>query len=171
MKPVRIFWLAFPYALVPMGAQAFSGETANAVADVFVWVVIVLVPILVVWLFWKVHVMPEIIAEKRQHPQKEAIQTLCLLSLVFGGLLWPLAWLWATLKPVGYKLAYGRDKHDDYYAELEADSSSPPASFLYTPDQRIAQLEAEVAALKMVLSTTREASPSALASRHDSPIS
>lgn len=171
MKPVRLFWLALPCAMAPMGAWAFSGETANAIADVFVWIVIVLVPILVIWLFWKVHVMPEIIAEKRQHPQKEAIQTLCLLSLVFGGLLWPLAWLWATLKPVGYKLAYGRDKHDDYYAELEAESSPLPDSSAQTPDQRIAQLEMEVASLKMALSTTQEVSSPALASRHDSPIS
>ena len=70
-------------------------------------------------LFWLVHVLPEKIAEKRHHPQKDAIQVLCLLSLVFGGLLWPLAWLWAYSKPVLHKLAYGRDKHDDYYAELE----------------------------------------------------
>jgi hypothetical protein len=40
---------------------------------------------------------------------------LCLLSLVFGGLLWPLAWLWAYVKPVTYKLAYGTEKHDDYF--------------------------------------------------------
>ena len=51
--------------------------------------------------------MPEKIAHKRHHPQLEAIKTLCLLSLVFGGLLWPIAWLWAYTKPVGYKLAYG----------------------------------------------------------------
>ena len=40
-------------------------------------------------LFWMVHVLPEKIAHKRHHPQFEAIKTLCLLSLVFGGLLWP----------------------------------------------------------------------------------
>ena len=28
---------------------------------------------------------------------------LCLLSLVFGGLLWPIAWLWAYTRPVGYQ--------------------------------------------------------------------
>ena len=43
---------------------------------------------------------------------------LCLLSLVFGGLLWPIAWLWAYVKPVTYKMAYGTEKHDDYYHEL-----------------------------------------------------
>ena len=68
-------------------------------------------------LFWMVHVLPEKIAHKRHHPQLEAIRTLCLLSLVFGGLLWPLAWLWAYTKPVGYKLAYGTDKHPDYFKE------------------------------------------------------
>ena len=50
-------------------------------------------------------------SRKRHHPQFEAIRTLCLLSLVFGGLLWPLAWIWAYSKPVMHKLAYGTDKH------------------------------------------------------------
>jgi hypothetical protein len=40
---------------------------------------------------------------------------LCLLSLVFGGLLWPIAWLWAYTKPVAYKAAYGTDKHEEYF--------------------------------------------------------
>jgi len=45
---------------------------------------------------------------------------LCLLSLVFGGLLWPIAWLWAYVKPVTYQLAYGTEKHDDYFHEMGA---------------------------------------------------
>jgi hypothetical protein len=80
------------------------------VADVAVWVVILVVPAVAVWLFWMVHILPEKIAEKRGHPQTDAIKTLCLLSLVFGGLLWPLAWIWAYSKPVMYKLAYGTDR-------------------------------------------------------------
>jgi hypothetical protein len=65
-----------------------------------------------------VHILPEKFAHKRHHPQRDAIQVLCLLSLVFGGLLWPLAWLWAFTKPIGYRAAYGTDKHDDYYDEM-----------------------------------------------------
>ena len=57
-----------------------------------------------------VHILPEKIAHKRHHPQFEAIRTLCLLSLVFGGLLWPIAWIWAYSKPVMHKMAYGTDK-------------------------------------------------------------
>jgi len=98
---------------------AASGGFADKAASALAVFIIIVVPIAGIALFWLVHVLPEKIAEKRQHPQKDAIHVLCLLSLVFGGLLWPLAWLWAYSKPVMHKLAYGRDKHDDYYAELE----------------------------------------------------
>jgi len=82
------------------------------------WFVIIVMPIAGIVLFWMVHVLPEKIAHKRHHPQRDAIQTLCLLSLVFGGLLWPIAWLWAYTKPVAYRGAYGTDKHDDYFHEM-----------------------------------------------------
>jgi len=102
----------------PALASFLSGEALDTAASVVAWVVICIVPIVVIVLFWMVHVMPEKIAEKRHHPQKEAIHTLCLLSLVFGGLLWPIAWLWAYTRPVAYKLAYGTEKHEDYHTEL-----------------------------------------------------
>jgi hypothetical protein len=76
------------------------------------------VPIVAIVIFWLVHILPEKIAHKRHHPQRDAIQVLCLLSLVFGGLLWPLAWLWAYTKPVGYRAAYGTEKHEDYFEEM-----------------------------------------------------
>jgi Protein of unknown function (DUF3302) len=74
--------------------------------------VLIFVPALLIYLFWMVHILPEKIAEKRGHPQADAIKTLCLLSLAFGGMLWPLAWLWAYSKPVLYKMAYGTDRVD-----------------------------------------------------------
>jgi len=102
----------------PAAASFFSGDALDTAANVLAWVVLILVPAVGITLFWVVHVMPEKIAHKNHHPQRKAIQTLCLLSLVFGGLLWPLAWLWAYTKPVGYKLAYGTDMHEDYFLEL-----------------------------------------------------
>jgi amino acid transporter len=106
--------------VVPHAAHAsfLSGETLDSAANVVSWVVLILVPIIAIAVFWIVHVMPEKIAHKRHHPQTAAIQVLCLLSLVFGGLLWPLAWIWAYTRPIGYKLAYGTDKHDDYFVAL-----------------------------------------------------
>jgi len=98
-------------------ASFLSGDALDTAANVLAWVVLVLVPVVAIVLFWMVHVLPEKIAHKNHHPQRKAIQTLCLLSLVFGGLLWPLAWLWAYTKPVGYKLAYGTEMHEDYFLE------------------------------------------------------
>jgi hypothetical protein len=105
-------------ASAPALAAHGSAETVDKIANVLAWVVITIVPVIGIAVFWMVHVLPEKVAHKRHHPQKDAIQVLCLLSLVFGGMLWPLAWLWAYSKPVIHKLAYGTDKHDDYYAEL-----------------------------------------------------
>jgi hypothetical protein len=98
-------------------ASLLSPEAEDAVATYLALFVLFVMPVGAIVLFWMVHVLPEKIAHKRHHPQFEAIRTLCLLSLVFGGLLWPIAWLWAYTKPVGYKLAYGTDKHPDYFKE------------------------------------------------------
>jgi len=98
-------------------ASFLSGEALDSAADIVSWVVLILVPIIAISVFWIVHVLPEKIAERRHHPQANAIQTLCLLSLVFGGMLWPFAWLWAYTRPVGYKLAYGTDRGEQYFRE------------------------------------------------------
>src|SRR5215831_3913825 len=90
-------------------ASLFHGETLDAVANGISWVVLIVAPIIGVAVFWLVHILPEKIAEKKKHPQTRAIQCLCLLSLCFGGLLWPIAWLWAYTKPVLHKMAYGTD--------------------------------------------------------------
>jgi hypothetical protein len=107
-----LYILALALTVVSGTAQAsmFEGETLDKFSNALAWLIIIAVPIGGLYLFWMVHILPEKIAHKRHHPQKDAIQTLCLLSLVFGGMLWPFAWLWAYTKPVGYKLAYGTDK-------------------------------------------------------------
>lgn len=119
---LRRFAAAVVFCLAPFAAQAafLPPELEDKVADILTIVVLIVAPLIAIAVFWIVHVLPEKIAEKKQHPQKHAIHTLCLLSLVFGGLLWPIAWLWAYTKPVAYKMAYGTDKDDDYYEELGA---------------------------------------------------
>ena len=109
--------LAFPPAAY---ASFLPPEMMDTAAMYLAWFVIIFVPVGGIVLFWMVHVLPEKIAHKRHHPQRDAIQVLCLLSLVFGGLLWPIAWLWAYVKPVTYQLAYGTEKHDDYFHEMGA---------------------------------------------------
>jgi hypothetical protein len=106
-------------SIAPVAHASFlPPEMMDSAAMGLAWFIIIFVPIGAIALFWLVHVLPEKIAHKRHHPQRDAIHTLCLLSLAFGGLLWPIAWLWAYTKPVTYKLAYGTEKHGDYFHEM-----------------------------------------------------
>ena len=98
----------------------FHGETLDSIANGISWAVLVIAPIIGIVIFWLVHILPEKIAHKRKHPQTRLIQCLCLMSLVFGGILWPLAWILAYSKPVLHKLAYGTDV-DDTLDHLETE--------------------------------------------------
>ena len=118
-RPARLAAAAGGLAL-PLAAQASFLPPAlmDSAAWGIAWFVIIVMPILAILLFWMVHVLPEKIAERRHHPQKDAIQVLCLLSLAFGGLLWPIAWLWAYTKPVMHRMAFGTEKHDEYFLHM-----------------------------------------------------
>jgi CBS domain containing-hemolysin-like protein len=129
-------------------ASAFAGEALDTAANVLAWIVLIVVPIIGIVVFWLVHILPEKVAEQKRHPQAKAIQVLCLLSLVFGGLLWPLAWLWAYSKPVMYKLAYGTDvaDHEHGDAGTEAPAAAAPGSAheeMARLRERLAHLEAQ----------------------------
>jgi CBS domain containing-hemolysin-like protein len=149
-------------ALLPSHAHAslFKGEMLDQVADIMTWVVLVVAPAVGIAVFWLVHILPEKVAEKRQHPQAKAIQTLCLLSLFFGGMLWPLAWLWAYSKPVLYRMAYGTDKvaHDTDTAAsgtdtmasghgttTQSETDKSEAEEIKQLRQRLAELESRLA--------------------------
>jgi hypothetical protein len=137
--------LAWAALLSPAAARAsfLSGEALDTAADVLSWIVLVIVPVIVLGLFWILHILPEKIAEKRHHPQKDSIKVLCMLSLFFGGMLWPLAWLWAYTRPVAHKAAFGTEKHEDYYLEL-GDLATAGAM----PPEQLMHLRAELAAME-----------------------
>jgi CBS domain containing-hemolysin-like protein len=135
----------------PAHASMFHGETLDALANVLAWAVLVIVPAVGITVFWLLHVMPEKIAAKKHHPQTQAIHTLCLLSLFFGGLLWPIAWLWAYSKPVLYKMAYGTDQvphgHED---SAHPAPDEDQAAELTRLRNRVAELESKKADRPMV---------------------
>jgi len=134
--------IAFAILALPTRAHAslFHGETLDAIANGISWVVLILAPIIGVVAFWLVHILPEKIAEKKRHPQTKAIQCLCLLSLCFGGLLWPIAWLWAYTKPVLHKMAYGTDVDESHGHESELTEEQKEIDKLRA---RVAELEAK----------------------------
>ena len=136
---------------MPADAQHLSGSVVDAIADYVAIFALVFVPVVLIALFWMVHILPEKIAEKRGHPQADAIKTLCLLSLVFGGLLWPLAWLWAYSRPVLHKLAYGSDRVT-HHGDKALEHPPPEAVEQETAVQQgiredVARLRQDVAAL------------------------
>ena len=134
-------------ALLPLHAHAsmFKGEALDAVADVLTWIVLVVAPVVGIGVFLMVHILPEKIAEKNHHPQTKAIQCLCLLSLFFGGMLWPLAWLWAYSKPVLYQMAYGTDKVVHGKKDAAPAPGAEDTEELRQLRQRIAELESRLA--------------------------
>jgi hypothetical protein len=140
----RLFFpfLAFAFLALPSSAHAsmFHGETLDSVANVIAWFALIIAPIVLITVFLLVHILPEKVAHKRRHPQLGAIKCLCLLSLVFGGLLWPIAWLWAYSKPVLHKMAYGTDVDDSH----EKPGGKSATSELEQLRARVAELEAQI---------------------------
>src|SRR6185369_2838039 len=135
--------IAFALLALPSRAHAsfLHGETLDTVASVVAWFAFIIVPPVLIGVFLLVHILPEKVAEKRRHPQLPAIKCLCLLSLCFGGLLWPIAWLWAYSKPVLHKMAYGTDVDDSHEKPAEKKSAISELEQLRV---RVAELEAEI---------------------------
>ena len=152
-RAVRLAQFTLTLLLLARPAQAsmFQGETLDAVANVLAWAVLVIAPAVGISVFWLLHILPEKIAYKKHHPQAHAIHTLCLLSLFFGGLLWPIAWLWAYTKPVLYKMAYGTDEvahgHGDGAQPMPDESQSEEVVRLR---KRLVELEGRLAATSAV---------------------
>ena len=139
-RALTSLWVATAFLLLPRAAHAsfLSPELEDKLATFIALFVIFVVPVVLIVLFWLVHILPEKIAHNRHHPQFEAIRTLCLLSLVFGGLLWPLAWIWAYTKPVLHKMAYGTDK------EVHGAEEGHPEAGQVSLQERIGRLEGRV---------------------------
>jgi uncharacterized membrane protein len=82
-----------------MAKSAWAGSFSDSLADVIAWVAIILISIVGLIVYWQIHYLPSKIAEKRQLPQKEAIHAMCMVSRFSGGLFWPIAFVWAHLRP------------------------------------------------------------------------
>ena len=85
--------------LMFMAGHASAAGFVDTLADIFSWIAIIIIPIVLGIAYWQIHYLPSKIAEKRQHPQKEAIHAMCMVSRFSGGIFWPIAFVWAHLKP------------------------------------------------------------------------
>jgi hypothetical protein len=57
------------------------------------------------------------------------------MSIIFGGILWPLAWILAYSKPVLHKMAYGTDKSDEYFLDPEGHHAEKPINLSIVDDE------------------------------------
>ena len=67
--------------------------------DYLALVILILGLTLVFYAFIYIHDLPYKIAEKRHHPQAEAIHVACWLSLFTLHALWPFVYIWACMHP------------------------------------------------------------------------
>ncbi len=90
--------------------------------DIFALVVIGILVGFVIWLVVLLGPMPGNIAKQRGHPQADAVNVLGWIGVITLGLAWPIALIWAFIR-----------------------TGEQQAEFL---SERVAALEAEIAALK-----------------------
>ena len=95
---------------------ANSHNVEDKIADFMTWIVLIVLPPVLLYLFWIAHIYPEKLAEKNNHPQLESIKMLCLLSLFIGGLLWPFALVWASYN-------YGDKKKKEVVPDTSSENS------------------------------------------------
>lgn len=102
---------------------ASTGAIEDKIADVASWIILLVLPFAGIFLFWKVHIYPEKVAEKKNHPQLNAIKSMCLLSLVFGGLLWPVALIWANYNYQKEHSSSPSDQVNEHSASIAEDET------------------------------------------------
>lgn len=115
---------ALVFLLTAQSAMAFSGETLDSIADVVAWLLLIVLPAGGIYLFWQAHIYPEKVAERKHHPQLNAIKTMCLLSLFFGGLLWPVALIWANYNYSDKKKTTSDEQNEAETPQLLADDTA-----------------------------------------------
>lgn len=85
--------------LLLLSRSAMAAGIVDSLADIVSWIAIIIIPVVLAIIYWQIHYLPSKIAEKRQHPQQEAIHAMCMVSRFSGGLFWPIAFVWAHIRP------------------------------------------------------------------------
>ena len=91
------------------------------------FIILLLLALLLLWLVVELGGFPGKKAKERNHPQAEAITVLGWLGLLFGGVGWAVAVVWAYTKPVFTPLAPG--------AAAPAAAGAPPVPESTGPEE------------------------------------
>jgi len=75
-------------------------ESSIGILDVFAFVVFAVLIIVGVIIVVSLGKLPGQLARKWGHPQASAINAMSWIGIATGGILWPIAFVWAFVKPV-----------------------------------------------------------------------
>lgn len=98
----------------------------------------------VFYVFMYIHDIPYELAEKRHHPQKDAIYWGCWLSLFTLHVLWPFIFLWAVSKPAKVELMGGESPDGD---SPNGDGKTAASEIKQLRDQ-VTALQSRIAAIE-----------------------
>jgi hypothetical protein len=73
------------------------------------FVILVVLFLIGIWVYVELAKFPGKKAREREHPQAEAISVLSWVGLLFGGVPWLIALVWAYTRPVGSLAATAGD--------------------------------------------------------------
>jgi hypothetical protein len=75
-------------------------ESSIGILDVFAFIVFAVLIIVGVIIVVSLGKLPGQLARKWGHPQASAINAMSWIGIATGGILWPIAFVWAFVKPV-----------------------------------------------------------------------
>ncbi|MCJ9700128.1 DUF3302 domain-containing protein [Bradyrhizobium sp. SHOUNA76] len=96
-----------------------------------VFAVLILVGVIIIVTLGK---LPGQLAHKWNHPQAGAINAMSWIGIATGGLLWPVAFIWAFTTPFGTKSPVGDGKQPGSAAESDV-AATPLAILRKAPDK------------------------------------
>jgi hypothetical protein len=83
-------------------------ESAFGPLDAFAFVVFAVLIFVAVFAIVGLGKLPGQLARKWEHPQASAINAMSWVGIATGGLLWPVAFIWAFTNPLGVRTATPR---------------------------------------------------------------
>jgi hypothetical protein len=120
----------------------------------------------VFYVFMYIHDIPYEMAEKRHHPQKDAIYWGCWLSLFTLHVLWPFIFLWAVSKPARIELT-GTGSAGGGPSDGEPNPSGGDHSRASNATSEIQQLREQLSALQTRLAAIEKKAGQQAGASHD----
>lgn len=95
-------------------------DSSFGVLDAFAFVVFAVLIFVGVIIVVNLGKLPGQLAQKWSHPQASAINAMSWIGIATGGLLWPIAFIWAFTNPFGAKSAIKEDQQGPIETEAAA---------------------------------------------------